>query len=106
MFIFELWAEKVKLLGNLDFTTAIAAFFHLCFVFDLKYPKVKEILMKFVELLHFSSDSHWQILCRGVYVGLGMTQVRPIKIKLVIIELISLMITFQLQGPGRRKTQS
>ena len=43
VFIFELWAENAKLLGNMDMVTALAAFFHLCFVFDLKYPKVKLI---------------------------------------------------------------
>ena len=40
MFIFELWCEKRKLLGELDLAEAIAAFIHLAFVFDLKYPKV------------------------------------------------------------------
>jgi len=37
-FIFELWAEEEKLLGNMDIITALAAFYHTCFVFDLKYP--------------------------------------------------------------------
>ena len=32
--------EKSKVLGNMDLPTALGAFFHLCFVFDLKYPKV------------------------------------------------------------------
>ena len=40
MFIFELWCEKRKLIGELDLAEAIAAFIHLAFVFDLKYPKV------------------------------------------------------------------
>lgn len=39
-YIFELWTENDKLLGNMDLFTALAAFFHLCFTFDLKYPKV------------------------------------------------------------------
>ena len=38
-FVFELWADETKLLGNMDFATSIAAFVHLCFVFDLSYPK-------------------------------------------------------------------
>ena len=41
-FIFELWVEHSRLLGNLDIVTAIAAFMHLCFVFDIKYPKVRQ----------------------------------------------------------------
>ena len=44
-FIFELYLENTKLLGNMDMVTAIAAFFHLCFVFDLKYPKVRTLLV-------------------------------------------------------------
>jgi len=38
-FVFEVHAEKEKIIGNLDFPTAIAAFLHLCFVVNLKYPK-------------------------------------------------------------------
>ena len=38
--VFELWVEEKKLLGNLGLSGAIAAFLHLAFVFDLKYPKV------------------------------------------------------------------
>ena len=38
--MFELWTEKVKLLGNMDLVSVLAAYFHLCFIFDLKYPKV------------------------------------------------------------------
>ena len=40
-FVFELWAEEEKLLGNLDLISALAAFYHTCFVFDLKYPVVR-----------------------------------------------------------------
>ena len=40
-FIFEVHAEKEKLLGNLDLAEAIACFLHLVFVFNLEYPKVK-----------------------------------------------------------------
>ena len=39
-FIFELWAEKSKLLGNMDIVTGLAAFYHLCFIFNLLYPQV------------------------------------------------------------------
>ena len=39
-FVFELWCERKKLLGDLDMAEAVAAFIHLAFVFDLKYPKV------------------------------------------------------------------
>jgi len=37
--IFELWVDQSKLLGNLTILQGIGAFFHLCFCFDLKYPK-------------------------------------------------------------------
>jgi len=38
-FTFEFWAEGEKLLGNLDIVMALAAFYHLCFVMDMNYPK-------------------------------------------------------------------
>ena len=37
---FEVWVEGKKILGNLNLASAISAFLHLCFSFDLKYPKV------------------------------------------------------------------
>ena len=40
VFVFELWVDCQKLLGNLNFVTAISSFVHLCFVFGLQYPKV------------------------------------------------------------------
>ena len=40
MFVFEVWCERRKLLGDMDMAEAIASFLHLAFVFDLKYPKV------------------------------------------------------------------
>ena len=42
-FIFELWADKSKLTGDLSITKAISAFLHLAFVFGLNYPTVSEI---------------------------------------------------------------
>ena len=39
-FTFELWAEGEKLLRNLDIVMALVAFYHLCFVMDMNYPKV------------------------------------------------------------------
>ena len=36
--------ERSKLLGNMNFVTAIAAFFHLSFIMDLKYPKQSQTL--------------------------------------------------------------
>ena len=39
-FVFEVHGEKEKLLGNLDLGAAVAAFLHVCFVLNLKYPKV------------------------------------------------------------------
>ena len=38
--MFEVWVDKTKLLGNLSLTQAIASFLHLAFVFDLQFPKV------------------------------------------------------------------
>ena len=40
LYIFELWVERTKLLGNLDLPDCIAAFIHLCFTFGLEYPEV------------------------------------------------------------------
>ena len=37
--IFEVWVDKGKLLGNLTICQAIASFLHLCFSFNLEYPK-------------------------------------------------------------------
>ena len=42
--MFEVWVEGQKLLGNLNFVTAISSFIHLAFCFDLKYPKVIVII--------------------------------------------------------------
>ena len=39
LYIFELWVERTKLLGNLDLPDSIAAFIHLCFTFGLEYPE-------------------------------------------------------------------
>ena len=39
-FVFEVWAEKTRLLDNLNMPQAIAGLLHLAFVFDLKYPEV------------------------------------------------------------------
>ena len=39
-FIFSLHVEKDELLGTLEFDDAEAAFIHLSFMCDLKYPKV------------------------------------------------------------------
>ena len=41
--VFELWCESSKLLGNMSLSTAIASFLHLAFVFDLKYPNILHI---------------------------------------------------------------
>lgn len=38
-FIFSLHVEKDELLGTLEFDDAVAAFIHISFVCDLKYPK-------------------------------------------------------------------
>ena len=44
-FVFELWADKAKLLGNMTLSAAITAFLQLCFVFNLTYPKVNFYLL-------------------------------------------------------------
>ena len=38
-FIFKLWAEGSELLGMMDMSTALAAFFHLSFIMNLQYHK-------------------------------------------------------------------
>lgn len=40
--------EKDELLGTLEFEEAIAAFIHICFVCDIKYPKV--VLIRDIEV--------------------------------------------------------
>ena len=47
-FRFELWAEHSRLLANMDLCTALAAFYHLCFAFDLHYPKVNYIIRTWI----------------------------------------------------------
>ena len=39
--MFELWTDKKVLLSNLSLTESLAAFLHLSFVTQLKYPQVK-----------------------------------------------------------------
>ena len=50
-FVFELWCEKKKLLGDLEMAEAIAAFLHLSFVFNFEYPKVSDCL----ENIHYKN---------------------------------------------------
>ena len=49
-FIYELWVEQAKLIGNMDLCTALAAFYHLCFSFNLKYPQVFTFERNFFEI--------------------------------------------------------
>ena len=58
-FVFELWIENIKLFGNMDMVVGLAAFFHLCFVFDFLYPKVLTMkLLFFFDVLYIGrSDS-------------------------------------------------
>ena len=46
--MFELWVDSKKLLGNMDLVTAVASFLHICFVFDLSYPKVIDKILLFI----------------------------------------------------------
>ena len=59
-FVFEVWVEQVKLLGNLSISESIAAYLHLVFIFDLEYPKV--IIYKSYIDLHFAIQEA-QTLC-------------------------------------------
>jgi len=43
-YVCEVWVEDTKLLGNLSLSTAISSYLHLCFSFDLKYPKGGETM--------------------------------------------------------------
>ena len=38
--MFEVWADGVKILGDLNLVTAIGSLLHIAFCFNLKYPKV------------------------------------------------------------------
>ena len=51
----------------MDIVTGLAAFFHLCFCFDLKYPKVKivEVLEILVNLRFIRKVRRLPIWCRG-----------------------------------------
>ena len=49
IWVFEVWGDGEKLLGNLSLSTAIAAFLHVSFVFNMKYPKVITLLLSFFE---------------------------------------------------------
>ena len=42
--VFEVWVEEERLLGNLSLGAAIPSLLHLAFVFDLKYNKASETL--------------------------------------------------------------
>ena len=42
--MFEVWAEKEKLLGNMSLQLAISSYLHVAFVFDLKYPQGAQTL--------------------------------------------------------------
>ena len=62
--VFELWVENEKLLGNLSLAGSIAAFVHLAFVFGLSYnsdvPTMSDILQrKFAE---YGDDSGFNII--------------------------------------------
>ena len=52
MWIFEVWVENERLLGNLSLAAAISSLIHLVFVFDLKYSKVCLVLNHLHDHLH------------------------------------------------------
>ena len=37
--MFEIWADRQKLLNGQDLMSALASYFELCFVFQLEYPR-------------------------------------------------------------------
>ena len=47
--MFEVWGDGEKLLGNLSLSAAIAAFLHVTFVFNMKFPKVVILLLNHIE---------------------------------------------------------
>ena len=51
MVVFELWADRAKLMSNLSITQSLSAFLHLSFIFDLQYPKVKNL--EEIELIYY-----------------------------------------------------
>ena len=50
-FVYELWAESNKLIGNMDLVTALAAFYHLCFIFSLRYPPEGQTVADLIQRL-------------------------------------------------------
>ena len=49
--MFELYVEQGRILEKMDLAGSISALLHLVFVFNLKYPKVKDIIPLFRILL-------------------------------------------------------
>ena len=43
--------DSSRLLDSMDMATAIASYFHVCFIFDLKYPKVKQFKKLILSIL-------------------------------------------------------
>ena len=79
-FIFEVWAEGKVLIGNMDLVTALATFFHVCFVFDLRYPKVVFIHFSYLHLrktpfFFCRVERLLQISCRERCASMETTQV-------------------------------
>ena len=48
-YVFELWAERAKILGYMDLADRISAFLHLCFDLGLEYPTKAKYFCDFVQ---------------------------------------------------------
>ena len=47
--MFELWADKVKILGAQDLISCLVSFFELCFSFQLRYGKGAQITCEIIQ---------------------------------------------------------
>ena len=48
-FLFEIWADRHKLLGGQDLMSAMASYFELCFVFQLEYPRQSQTVINILQ---------------------------------------------------------
>ena len=74
-FVFELWVDEHKLIGNMDLVSSVTAFLQLAFLFDLKYPKVIIIsfLWPFFKIIFYRNQRRLQIFYKDELLSTGMT---------------------------------
>ena len=64
-FVFGLWAEGKELLSMMDFATAIAAFLHTAFCFDMQYPKGAQLVADIIQrrVAEYGDNTGKSIFC-------------------------------------------